>query len=109
MEDKKVKYTLAGASSAAAIVSSNFFSKISTFIGQESRILSTACMKFHDENKKTFNVFWEAFLVIGANENDDNFSDNVKASVQSYISKCVLLKELSMVLTVRCSFFALLW
>ena len=42
-------------------------------------------------------MFWEAVLVIGANENDDNFSDNVKASVQSYISKCVHLKELSMV------------
>ena len=107
MEDKKVKYTLAGASTLQ-IVSSNFFSKISTFIGQESGILSSACMSYHNQNKTSFNVSWHAVLIIGSNENDD-FSDNVKGSAQSYIWKCANLKELSMVLTVPCSSLALLW
>ena len=87
---KKVKYTLAGASSTV------FFSKIASFIGQESRILSPAYMRYHDQNKTSFNVQWHAVLIIGSDKNDD-FSENVKASVQSYLCNCTNLKELSMV------------
>ena len=97
MEAKKVKYTLAGASSTVRI-SSDFFPKISSFVGQESRILSAACRSYHDQHKTSFNVSWHAVLIIGSNENDD-FSNNVKATVRSYICKCANLKELSMVFT----------